>query len=379
MVRLRVWREHDYSPPDGTAGQMRMKEHDLSEPWAGRTGVRRGPAIAALALALAVAAASAVLALLLRTPPSAPQPVAPTPPTPRFGAAMAYDPAAREVILFGGDDRQTALADTWRWDGRQWIELHPASSPPGLVNPMLGYDPASRRLVLAGGARLAGGTLHPQAGSWTWDGSTWVGAPAGAVPPEAAEGAGTALATDEGSGQLILVTGAGSCQGFQTWRWAGNRWLMLHPASSPAPGLLDQLGYDPRSRRLLLFSAGAGCLGGPAVQASGLWAWDGTTWHAETAPATSQAPVPGEPSESAQGLLVQTPSSTFLWDGSGWDEAAMTGAEIVEPAIAYDAVSREVILYGGICMSCGTVAPLDETWTWDGSWRLRGGTPAPPT
>jgi hypothetical protein len=354
-----------------------MSEHELSGVEPTRAGLRRGPALAVLALALAVAAASAALALLLRTPPAPPTPTSPSLPMPRFGAAMADDPAARQLILFGGDDRQTALADTWSWDGRHWTELHPAASPPGLVDSMLGYDPASRRLVLAGGATLAGGRERPQRGTWTWDGSTWARARSGAVPTEAAGGAGTALATDERSGQLIMVTGAGSCQGFQTWRWGGGRWLLLHPATSPAPGLLEQLGYDPLSQRLLLFSALAGCPGSPAGPAAALWAWDGTTWHAETA--TSPAPVPGQPSSSAQGLLVQTPSGTFLWKASEWVEVTVADTEIVQPAIAYDAGRGEVVLYGGICMSCATVAALDETWTWDGSWKLRAGTPAPPT
>ena len=36
---------------------------------------------------------------------------------------MAYDAARGKVVLFGGYDGQTNLADTWEWDGQAWTCL----------------------------------------------------------------------------------------------------------------------------------------------------------------------------------------------------------------------------------------------------------------
>jgi hypothetical protein len=33
---------------------------------------------------------------------------------------MTFDGARRNVLLFGGEDVQFSLGDTWTWDGRRW-------------------------------------------------------------------------------------------------------------------------------------------------------------------------------------------------------------------------------------------------------------------
>ena len=38
---------------------------------------------------------------------------------------MAYDPGTGQLVLFGGDD----FADTWTWNGSDWTELTPSTSP----------------------------------------------------------------------------------------------------------------------------------------------------------------------------------------------------------------------------------------------------------
>ena len=42
-------------------------------------------------------------------------------PSARIGAAMTYDAATGNVVLFGGEDSNgVALSDTWLWDGNTW-------------------------------------------------------------------------------------------------------------------------------------------------------------------------------------------------------------------------------------------------------------------
>ena len=83
---------------------------------------------------------------------------------------MTYDAATRSVVLFndGGPGA------TWTWDGAAWTERCPAASPPVLANtgpmPAMAYDAAARVLVVFGG--FISSSLSSSA-TWTWDGTTW--------------------------------------------------------------------------------------------------------------------------------------------------------------------------------------------------------------
>src|SRR5690606_5192073 len=100
-----------------------------------------------------------------------------TVPQPCDGAAMAYDPVRRTVIMFGGvnHDTVTALAETWEWDGEDWRQLTPTNSPPPLLVPSLATDPLRGRIVLFGGKTQI---AHPGPwlcldDTWEWDGTDW--------------------------------------------------------------------------------------------------------------------------------------------------------------------------------------------------------------
>jgi hypothetical protein len=76
---------------------------------------------------------------------------APTP-ADRWGSAMAYDPALREVVVFGGSDRGLTssgnLNDAWGWTGSSWKRLTEAAPPPAEVFAGMAYDPSAARLLL---------------------------------------------------------------------------------------------------------------------------------------------------------------------------------------------------------------------------------------
>ena len=73
-------------------------------------------------------------------------------PSPRTGAAMVYDPATSQLLLFGGSSHSGTgyLGDTWAWNGTTWTQLNPATSPPGRHNAdMICCSPAFRRGITA--------------------------------------------------------------------------------------------------------------------------------------------------------------------------------------------------------------------------------------
>ncbi len=377
--------------------------------------IRRGPLWAALALAAAVAAASAGVGLLLHpwrsatggsASPDATMPVSSSPgmPSPREGAAMAYDPATRTVVLFGGDDGEDALGDTWSWGGSGWARLDPAVSPPPRTGALMAYDPATRRLVLTGGRAMSGGGAagSVDVDTWTWDGLAWSPEPSGSLPASASSGMGVALATDGATEQLVLVTGLeqAGCQAEETWLWSGTSWSQLHPTISPIGAEGGLLADDPVTGHLDLFSSAGGCPG-DGEQGTVLWSWDGRTWKADGSSAGAaglnvpKMIVSGQLVASAIGPLLVVYGGTYAWHGdAGW--AQLTGApgglgEMAEPpatdqrdgeALAFDSALHEAVLFGGECASCDPdgVDYLGDTWTFDGSWALAAaGTAITPT
>jgi hypothetical protein len=151
-------------------------------------------------------------------------------PVARTGAAMAYDPATGDLVMFGGTagDGQT-LADTWLWNGSGWSPAGPADSPPARYGAEMAWDPQSQRVILLGGTGGNGcstgsgssGTVTGSAGTvnttggctqlqdaWAWDGSDWAEIALGHGTGQLGDYtlAGASLATDPTTGKLILVT-----------------------------------------------------------------------------------------------------------------------------------------------------------------------------
>jgi len=77
------------------------------------------------------------------------------------GAALAYDPRSRAVLLFGAPPG--AIDDeTWSWDGSAWHQLQPATSPPS-GEAVMAFDEATRQMILVNWDQT----------TWEWTGATW--------------------------------------------------------------------------------------------------------------------------------------------------------------------------------------------------------------
>jgi len=83
-------------------------------------------------------------------------------PRPRAEHALAYDSANQQVVLFGGSGNlfqgHVAFSDTWTWDGSNWTEESPQTSPPSRAYHSMAYDSAHGLAVLFGGENFLGRT-----------------------------------------------------------------------------------------------------------------------------------------------------------------------------------------------------------------------------
>lgn len=87
-------------------------------------------------------------------------------PSGRIVPAMATDPVAGKIVLFGGDDLTGVLGDTWLYDckTRTWSQAHPKVSPPARASAAMVYVPSQKVVLLAGG----------YAGGWRGLSDVWV-------------------------------------------------------------------------------------------------------------------------------------------------------------------------------------------------------------
>jgi len=82
-------------------------------------------------------------------------------PLPRSQPVVAYNPLRDTVMLFGGMTQanpQKIGADTWEWDGSQWLAANLPPTPPARFDAHLAEDPANGDVLRFGGADALGAT-----------------------------------------------------------------------------------------------------------------------------------------------------------------------------------------------------------------------------
>ena len=241
-----------------------------------------------------------------------------TTPQGREWAAFAYYPPKQQLVLFGGRRPGSIFGDTWTRTGSTWAEAHPATSPSARTGAAMVYDPASQQLLLFGGGATTGTGFSNE--TWTWNGTTWTLLHPSTSPPARED---TDLVYDGATKTVLLFAGWHGSYWDDTWSWNGTTWTQLSPGTSPSGRDSDALVYDAATQQVILF----GGFRGSGYTPGDTWSWNGTTWT-ELSPATS----PG--------------IDVFAWQA------------------AYDAASKQVILFGGD-QGGGTFG--NSTWTWTGT------------
>ena len=212
-----------------------------------------------------------------------------TGPPARYSHAMAYDSAHGQVVLFGGaSPNSNLLNDTWVWDGSNWTQKSPQTSPPARYGLAMAYDSTHGQVVLFGGANPPSGTSLRAAGeaypetlgdTWVWDGSNWTQkSPQTSPPARAAHG----MADDSAHRQVVLFGGEanGNFLG-DTWVWDGSNWTQKAPQTSPSARYLYAMANESAHGQVLLFG-GIGIVGAKSNVLNDTWVWDGSNWTQES-------------------------------------------------------------------------------------------------
>lgn len=209
------------------------------------------------------------------------------------GHRLAYCAGAGGMILFGGHDGTSPLAETWSWNGTDWTRLSPAQSPPAREQHVMFCDARRQKIYVVGGTGAAG----ILADVWEFDGSTW----RERMPlerPSARRGAGAAF--HEASGRGVLFGGYGTEYLGDTWTWDGGRDArpaQVFRAAFGAAGVWDDAAIQGVDAA---FSSGGS--GGASLSI-----WDRGQWR--SAAGGNGAPV------SAPAPLAWSTGSAAEWSG----------------------------------------------------------------
>ncbi|MCC6650388.1 MAG: T9SS type A sorting domain-containing protein [Candidatus Eisenbacteria bacterium] len=171
-------------------------------------------------------------------------------PSPRFGAALAYFAPRQRVTLFGGDAAAGFQQDTWEWDGSSW-SLRSAGGGIGTPGPRTGaamaYDPFAQALALFGGnngSAFLGGPFR-------WNGTSWSSVSINGAAARPVVRGGPSLQWSAERGKLVLFGGwADSGLLDDTWE--------LDLAAAPFPWLPLPITGSPSTRRDAELAPGPG-------------------------------------------------------------------------------------------------------------------------
>jgi hypothetical protein len=283
---------------------------------------------------------------------------------------IAYDPAMRSTVMFGGFTNPSYLNDTWTWVLRRgWTRLSPAAAPSPRQGPGMVWDGAAGNVVLFGGVDANGTPLND---TWTWDGTTWT-QQFPTVSPSGRRFDTQNMAYDAVTRTVMIFGGLAANNSVlgDTWLWDGlaKTWAQQFPATSPSPRR-TMMAYDIATKTVVLFGGD----NGTTDHYNDTWTWDGTTW-------TQQFP-PSAPSVRGMASMAYDPTlgsvilfggadtqagsqsnDTWVWNGINWAQIHPATLPTARWAAGmdYDPTARSLVLFAGF----GTHT-LDDTWLF--SW-----------
>lgn len=259
-----------------------------------------------------------------------------TNPSPRTQARIVWDPVKNGAILFGGlgptdgggTEIQHDSAETWFWNGGQWLQRFPATVPPRRAVHAMVYDTLRKRIVMFGGRHA----------------------------PDDRELAPSFLN--------------------DTWVYSGDNWTEIHSTENPPVRQFGAMTYDRARDRVVLY--GGNVLNADQESFTGLydtWEFDGSQWTKIQADTPKVAkPILGYDATRNQLILIglnETGTTRLMYrfnaETKAWDSLSPTTLPtcVNDGNLVYREHTGKLLFFGGVCSS-GTLA-YEEGFEWDGT------------
>ena len=203
-----------------------------------------------------------------------------TGPAARSGAAITYDQTNGNIVLFGGQNGQTYYQDTWIWNGTAWTQKSPATVPPYRANAGMTFSPLNSSVVMFGGYQI--NTAYSQNDLWSWNGTNWTNITPGTSPPVRFS---SAFAYDAATNTIVLYGGESIVYNgisflvsylSDTWTYNGSTWTQQSPATVPPARYGAGTAYNPGTGTVIMFGGANG-----ANIFGDTYGWTGTNWIAQ--------------------------------------------------------------------------------------------------
>jgi hypothetical protein len=173
-------------------------------------------------------------------------------PSQRALSPMVYDPVNKKVVLFGGDQLNALINDTWTFDGQKWEEQKPALAPAPRAGHALLWLGGAKKVLLLGGygyesswGSYPGMYKNRPLEAWTYEAAAdkweFVAAWDKDGPLSAAGGGAGLLRAAAGADDVILALS-------RQHPWGGKPlepWLCRVDASKPDAAGAAKLGVKP--------------------------------------------------------------------------------------------------------------------------------------
>jgi hypothetical protein len=167
-----------------------------------------------------------------------------------------------------------------------------------------------------------------------------------------------------------------------TWTWKSGCWLQSSPSNSPPARTDAKTSFDAVHGVVVMFGGFSFRPGQLVTRLQDTWTWNGQTWQEASvtgpdlvAPATAYDP--NSQRVILFGMTATGQAQTWAWDGTSWLDAKPTSSPDPRDSasMAFDPSLHQILLFGGY----GTNhQPLNDTWTWDGTtWTQRHPTTSP--
>lgn len=319
-----------------------------------------------------------------------------TSPSARLDTAMAFDIASNRSTLFGGTinvNGGQVLGDTWEWDGNQWLQKAPGTSPNARAGHAMTFDYYRNKVVLYGGQDANGSTF---AETWEWNATTWTnrsaGNPGGLFNCALAFGL---LQPGTGSQRYVTVLFGGQTVPTTLNGSLGAGAVSIAVASTtgfPSKGLLiidnEQITYTGTSGGNTFTGCSRGANGTVATShtdttpvvaiLNNTWEWNGSSWALKSTSHSPPARVYHSMAfDSVRNKVVIFGGSfgetiyadTWEYDGVDWQQVFVS----INPSarsfasMVFNQLEKTMIMFGGFYKGAGLV--LNDTWSYDGiSW-----------
>jgi PKD repeat protein len=306
---------------------------------------------------------------------------------------MAYDPADKYVVLFGGYNASTGndYNDTWTYSHGNWTRLNTSNAPSPRRGAAMAYDAADGYLVLFGGVDVY--NLCCDQDTWTFKAGIWTDLTSNSTNASNSPGARylSGLAYDTADQYLVLYGGCSaigcSSSWNDTWKFAAGNWTLINDnGTNPGDRGGEALVWYPPAHALFMFGGANPGGGANNRHDNDSWEFSGGNWtHLST---------PVNPGARGDAWMVYDPvehyivlfgglydfsyggngpiNDTWLYLSTGWinETANLTVAPparwTLENAGAWDAADGYPLLFSG-----RTPSGVDLADTWTYNWTLR--------